>query len=150
MKSIKLFFDEAKEFKPRFIQPLVGLRGLYFIFSRKTILNYPFNKSKLLYIGMSEKKTNSIGKRLSDHYDGKSGNFGITNYKKTEQLYFTYINYEMLKNLWDYRIEDLESYFILDFVKNYGVYPICNNKTGFEILKNKLDLNINIEWQYFE
>ena len=150
MKIVKLFFDEAKEFEPRFIQPLLGIRGLYFIFSKQTDINYPFKKSKLLYIGMSEKKTNSIGKRLSDHYEGKSGNIGITNYRKAEKLYFTYINYEMLKNLWEYRVEDLESYFILDFVKNYGVYPICNNKTGFEILKSDLDLSIDIDWTYFE
>jgi hypothetical protein len=128
----------------------MGIRGLYFIFSTKTDINYPFRKSRLLYIGMSEKKTNSIGKRLSNHYDGKSRNIGITNYKKLEQLYFTYINYEMLKNLWDYRVEDLESYFIHDFVNNYGVYPICNNRTGFEILKSSLDINIDIDWKYFE
>jgi len=150
MKSIKLFFDEAKPFEPRFIQPLNGLRGLYLIFSENINIQYPFRKSRLLYIGMSEKKTNSIGKRLSDHYDGKSGNVGITSYKEVSQLYFTYINYEMLKNLWEYRVEDLESYFILDFVKHYGIYPICNNKTGFEILKNKLDIIIEIDWHYFE
>ncbi len=150
MKKIKLFFDDAKQFEPRFIQPLIGLRGLYFIFSNQTEIAYPFKKSRLLYIGMSEKKTNSIGKRLSDHYDGKSGNVGITNYQKVNQLYFTYINYEMLKNLWSYSVEDLESYFILDFVNNYGVYPICNNRTGFEILKSKLDIDIEIDWRYFE
>jgi len=150
IKTIKIFFDEAKEFELRFVQPLNGIRGLYFIFSKQIEINYPFKKSKLLYIGMSEKKTNSIGKRLSDHYDGKSKNLGITNYKKTEQLYFTYINYEMLKNMWAYSVEDLESYFIIDFVKQYGVYPICNNKTGHEILKNKLDINMDIDWQYFE
>jgi len=150
MKSIKLFFDEAREFNPRFIQPLSGLRGLYFIFSMDIHLSYPYKKSRLLYIGMSEKKTNSIGKRLLDHYDGKSGNVGITSYKEVSQLYFTYINYEMLKNLWEYRVEDLESYFILDFVKHYGVYPICNNKTGYEILKNKLYITIEIDWKYFE
>jgi hypothetical protein len=150
VKTIKIYFDESREFEPRFIQPLMGLRGLYFIFSKQTDIKYPFKKSKLLYIGMSEKKTNSIGRRLSDHYYGKSGNVGITNYKKSEQLYFTYINYEMLKNLWEYSVEDLESYFILNFVKNYGVYPICNNKTGLEILKSKLRINIDIDWPYFE
>ena len=150
MKTIKLFFDEAREFEPRYIQPLSGLRGLYFIFSGQIRLQYPYKKSRLLYIGMSEKRTNSIGKRLSDHYDGKSGNIGITSYKEVGQLYFTYINYEMLKNLWEYRVEDLESYFILDFVKHYGVYPICNNKSGYEILKNKLGITIEIDWQYFE
>jgi len=150
MKEIKLYFDEAKEFESQFIKPLLGVRGLYFIFSSQIKIPYPFKKSHLLYIGMSEKKTNSIGKRLSDHYEGKSGNIGITNYKKVDKLYFTYINYEMLRNIWLYSIEDLESYFILDFVKNYGIYPICNNKTGFEIINNKLDLNIIINWQYFE
>ena len=84
MKEIKLFFDEAKEFEPKYIHPLVGLRGLYFIFADKMIISYPFKKSRLLYIGMSEKRTNSIGKRLLDHYDGKSRNIGITNYKKVE------------------------------------------------------------------
>ena len=43
---------------------------------------------------------------------------------------FTHLNFEMLRRLWKQSIEDLESYFILDFVRLYGVYPICNNKTG--------------------
>ena len=88
---------------------------------------------------MSE-KTNSIGKRLSGHYDGTSGNEGLLNYRKTDGLYFTYLNFEMLKKTWGYRIEDLESYFILDFMDKYGVYPLCNNKSGFEI--KKLDVLI--------
>jgi hypothetical protein len=98
---------------------------------------------------MSEKKTNSIGSRLMGHYDGQSGNIGISNYRKVEPLGFTYINYDMLKYFWKYRIEDLESYFILDFVKLFGVYPICNNKTGFEILRTDLSLNMEIDWNYF-
>jgi hypothetical protein len=99
---------------------------------------------------MSEKRTNSIGKRLSDHYDGKSGNPGLVNYRKVEPLYFTYINFEMLRKFWELRVEDLESYFILDFVNHYGVYPICNNKTGFEILEIDLNINLEIDWSYFE
>lgn len=75
---------------------------------------------------------------------------GITNYRTVDQLNFTHINFEMLKQNWSYRVEDLESYFILDFVKNYGVYPICNNKTGFEILENTLDVTLSIDWSYFE
>ncbi len=46
------------------IRPLNGIAGLYFIFSRSVDINYPFDSSKLLYIGMSEKRTNSIGSRL--------------------------------------------------------------------------------------
>jgi len=128
----------------------MGICGLYFIFLKKTEILYPFRKSRLVYIGMSEKKTNSIGKRLSGHYDGTSGNEGLVNYRKVEGLYFTYLNFEMLKRIWKYRIEDLESYFILDFLKEYGVYPICNNKSGFEIKKHDVPVTLDINWRYFE
>jgi hypothetical protein len=150
MKTIKIFFDEPNPFELGNIKPLAVIMGVYFIFLTKTEIQYPFKKSRLIYIGMSEKRTNSIGKRLSGHYDGTSGNPGLVNYRKVERLYFTYINFEMLKNTWQYRVEDLESYFILDFVKHYGVYPICNNKTGFEILKNELVITLEIDWPYFE
>jgi hypothetical protein len=149
-KELKIFFEEKKEFEMNNIRPLAGLVGLYFIFSENISIEYPFKKSKLLYIGMSEKKTNSIGSRLAGHFDGKSKNIGLLNYRSIEKLYFTYINIEMLKNYWAHRIEDLESYFILDFVEKYGVYPICNNKSGFEVLKKELDVSFIIDWKYFE
>lgn len=150
MKTIKIFFEGAKDFEMGNIRPLEGLVGLYFIFLSGSEIQYPFKRSRLVYIGMSEKRTNSMGKRLAGHYDGSSGNFGLVNYRKVEPLYFTYINFEMLKRFWPQRIEDLESYFILDFVDHYGVYPICNNKTGFEILKTDLDIALEIDWAYFE
>ncbi len=150
MQKIRIFFDQHQDFEPNNIKPLMGIRGLYFIFLKETEIPYPFRKSRLVYIGMSEKKTNSIGKRLSGHYDGSSGNEGIVSYRKAEGLYFTYLNFEMLKNIWKHRIEDLESYFIFDFLKNYGVYPICNNKTGFEIKELDVSVNLAIDWQYFE
>ena len=150
MEQYKLLFDKQQIFEPKNIKPLMGICGLYFLFLKETKIPYPFRKSRLIYIGMSEKKTNSIGKRLSDHYDGISGNEGLLNYLKTEGLYFTFLNIEMMKEIWKYRIEDLESYFILDFLKNYGVYPICNNKSGFEIKNLDLSLAFNIDWKYFE
>jgi len=113
-------------------------------------IQYPFQKSRLLYIGMSEKKTNSIGSRLTGHFEGKSKNLGLVNYRKVGQLFFTYFNFEMVRKFWDFRIEDLESYFILDFVEKYGVYPICNNKSGFEILEKKVEADFIINWKYFE
>ena len=148
--NIKLFFEEPKSFELQNIRPLSGIIGLYFIFLTKTQIPYPFDTSRLIYIGMSEKKTNSIGSRLTGHFDGQSGNIGLSNYRKVEQLKFTYINFEMLKTIWKHRIEDLESYFILDFVKQFGVYPICNNKTGFEILKTDLSISLEIDWSYFK
>lgn len=149
-KTIKIYFDHAKDFSTPNIKPLIGVTGLYFIFLSHTSIQYPFGKSRLIYIGMSEKRTNSIGSRLSGHYDGKSGNVGIFNYRKMEEMKFTYINFEMLRNVWKYRIEDLESYFILDFVTNFGVYPVCNNKTGFEVLNIQIDIKLQIDWNYFE
>ena len=149
-KELKIYFDKRQTFEMQNIKPLVGLAGLYFIFTENKKINYAFNESRLLYIGMSEKKTNSIGNRLIGHFDGKSKNIGLVNFRKVEQLYFTYINFEMLRNYWNHRIEDLESYFILDFVGKYGMYPICNNKTGFEILDKIVDTNFIIDWKYFE
>ncbi|MFK5879214.1 MAG: hypothetical protein QM478_06925 [Flavobacteriaceae bacterium] len=149
-KEVKIYFDSPKDFTPKNIRPLNGIAGLYFIFSQSIDINYPFDESKLLYIGMSEKKTNSIGSRLIGHYDGKSKNLGLTNYRKQEPLLFTYINFEMLRSVWEFRIEDLESYFLLDFIDKYGVYPICNNKTSSEILKNELITNFQINWEYFK
>lgn len=51
-------------FESSSISPLNGVAGLYFVFSQTIDIQYPFGKSKLLYIGMSERKTNSIGSRL--------------------------------------------------------------------------------------
>ena len=150
LTDLKIFFDQPKTFELQNIKPLMGLAGLYFIFSEKTLIQYPFQKSRLLYIGMSEKKTNSIGSRLTGHFDGKSKNLGLVNYRIREQLFFTHINFEMLRKFWSHRIEDLESYFILDFVEKFGVYPICNNKSGYEILNKKLKANFIIDWQYFD
>ena len=148
--EFNIYFDTPKTFEIQNIKPLAGLVGLYFIFTEDCEIQYPFKKSKLLYIGMSEKKTNSIGSRLTGHFDGKSKNLGLVNYRKVSQLKFTIINFEMLKSFWEYRIEDLESYFILDFVEKFGVYPICNNKSGFEILEKKIKANFVIDWKYFE
>lgn len=150
MQSIKIFFEEPRPFHPVNIKPLLGVVGLYFIFLSDTQIPYPFGASRLIYIGMSEKKTNSIGTRLAGHYDGQSGNVGLVNYRRVEDLCFTYLNFEMLRGIWRRRIEDLEGFFILDFVSNYGVYPICNNRTGTEVLTSHHDASLTIDWSYFQ
>ena len=147
--ELKIFFDTPRTLEMQNIKPLMGLAGLYFIFNDRIKIQYPFRQSRLIYIGMSEKKTNSIGSRLSQHLEGKSKNWGLINYGKVDRLYFTYINFEMLRKFWSNRVEDLESYFILDFVEKHGVYPICNNKTGYEVLERKLESNFLIDWSYF-
>lgn len=149
-EQLKIFFDNPMHFHPENIRPLNGIAGLYFIFSKNIDIKYPFKQSKLLYIGMSEKRTNSIGSRLLGHFNGKSRNVGLQNYRKVDEVFFTYINFELLNSQWDFRIEDLESYFILDFVKKYGVYPICNNKSGLNVMNNSIKTHFNIDWDYFK
>lgn len=148
--TVTFYFDNPMSFEPNNIKPLKGITGLYFIFSSTMQIQYPFDKSRLLYIGMSERKTNSIGSRLIGHFEGKSKNIGLVSYRKVEPLWFTYINIELLRDIWNFRVEDLESYFILNFVEHYGVYPICNNKTGFKILNNNLTTDFKIDWSYFK
>ena len=148
--TVDIYFDSPKKFEAGNILALNGIAGLYFIFSSTKQIQYPFDKSRLLYIGMSEKRTNSIGNRLGGHFGGKSKNVGLTSYRKVEPLWFTYINFDVLKNIWAYRIEDLESYFILNFVQNYGVYPICNNKTGLDVMSNDIVTHFKIDWSYFK
>jgi len=150
LNNIHIYFEEGKSFEIKNIKPLNGLAGLYLIYNSEIKIQYPFRESKLIYIGMSEKKTNSIGKRLQGHFEGASGNEGITSYKKVNNIFFTYINFEMLKKQWPLGIESLESFFISDFVKRYGVYPICNNKSGTNILTESLDINLKINWENFE
>lgn len=150
MQTISVYFDKPKVFNPINVKSLKGIVGLYFIFTQNMEIQYPFGKSRLLYIGMSEKKTNSIENRLIGHFDGKSMNIGLINYRKVEPLYFTYLNFDILKINWKFRIEDLESYFIMSFVENYGIYPICNNKTDTGILCDNLKIRLKIDWNYFK
>lgn len=99
---------------------------------------------------MSEKQTNSIGSRLQGHLEGKSGNEGLTSYGKVNELRVTVLNSQMFKSIWKHNIESLESYFILDFVTNYGVYPICNNKSGYDASQTEQINQLSIDWGFFE
>ena len=87
--TVNIYFDSPKTFDAGNILSLNGITGLYFIFSSSIQIQYPFDPSRLLYIGMSEKKTNSIGSRLNGHFGGKSKNVGLVSYRKVEPLWFT-------------------------------------------------------------
>jgi len=99
---------------------------------------------------MSEKRTNSISSRLQGHLEGKTGNEGLISYGKANDLRVTVLNSQMFQSVWKLGVEALESYFILDFVKKYGVYPICNNKSGYEILETVQTERFSIVWSFFE
>jgi len=149
MQTIRIFFDEAYPLEMRNIRQVVSITGLYFIFLADAVIQYPFGESSLIYIGMSELRSNSIGNRLAGHLDGHSGNVGIRNYAKSHQAFFTYLNFQMLESIWRHRIEDLESYFISDFVDKHGVHPICNNKTSVEIYQKDINVEVVIDWSHF-
>jgi hypothetical protein len=150
LTGIRLFFDEGRPFNLRNIKPYKRVIGLYFIYNNEIEIRYPFRESRLIYIGMSEKITNSVGNRLQNHLEGTSGNEGIVNYTSVNGVSFTILNFKMLKEIWIRRIEDLESYFISDFAQQYGVYPICNNKSGIELLDVEPTEDFNIDWNFFE
>jgi len=59
MSDFRIFFEKGKPLHLRHIRPLIGITGLYFIYNDKIQIHYPFNESKLIYIGMSERKKNS-------------------------------------------------------------------------------------------
>lgn len=147
--EIKILFDIPLSYEPKNFQSLSKVCGLYFIFLSDRIVSYPFKDSKLIYIGMSEKLTNSISSRLGCHFDGSSKNVGLSNFRRVDHLRFTYLNFETLRTVWSQRIEFLESYFIQDFVAKFGVYPICNNKTGFPDFDKIKNNPLNINWDYF-
>ncbi|MCK4668454.1 hypothetical protein KAU33_17000 [Candidatus Dependentiae bacterium] len=150
MNEFKINFNKPKLFERKNLVGLGGVIGLYFIFLKNTKIQYPFAKSRLIYIGMSEKKTNSIGKRLKSHLDGTSGNTGLVNYRIADTVYFTYLNFIMFKDIWNHSVEDLEGYFIVDFVKKYGIFPICNNKTNYKVMEFNDEYNISIDWDNFK
>lgn len=148
--ELKIYFDESMALEPTNISILNGTIGLYFIYNPFINISYPFEASNLIYIGMSEKKTNSIGKRLLGHHTGTSNNLGITNYQKCHSLKFTYLNFEILESIWNNTIEQLENYFINDFIEKYGVYPICNNKSSKKLGKKDFNVSLDIDWNYFK
>jgi hypothetical protein len=78
-----------------------------------------------------------------------SGNLGVYNYAKIYSLSFTYVNFELVKPFWKNSIEDLENHFINDFLKQFGNYPICNNKSSFEETRIPVDIQLEIDWDFF-
>jgi hypothetical protein len=140
----------VNDFDIKNFSTLVGSVGLYFIFLKDLSIPYPFKDSTLIYIGMSESKSNSIGNRLRDHIAGRSKNAGIVGYHKKWHLIFTYIDYGFLKQVFpDMKIEDIETYFLEDFSNTHGVYPICNNRRGSLEEKQILKDVLKIDWEFF-
>ena len=128
---------------------IVGSIGLYFIFLDKLLIPYPFKESKLIYIGMSESRANSIGNRLRDHIAGRSNNAGIMGYYKKWKLSFTYLDYEFLKQVFEEDIEFIETFFLEDLANYFGAYPICNNRRGSFTKEERFNNFLQIDWEFY-
>jgi hypothetical protein len=131
----------------KFVQ---GLTGIYFIFLENTSIEYPFRPSRLIYIGMSESKQNSIANRLRGHLTGQSGNLGLMNYASRYATKFTYQSLEVLSILGT-NLYELEFLFLSDFLKSFGCFPICNGQSGVTVASPSLNREIvRISWEAFD
>jgi hypothetical protein len=127
-----------------------GHTGLYFVYLVSISIPYPFRSSRLIYIGMSESKQNTIGNRLRDHKSGQSGNAGLTNYISTRDVRFTYLAFEILEALGANSVAELESLFLTNFLCRHGSYPICNNQAGAEVKPGLNQKHIVVDWTFFD
>jgi hypothetical protein len=146
---ITIRFFETKKLDDVSIRSVRGIIGLYFIFLTDPPIEYPFRACRLIYIGMSESKQNSIGNRLRDHASGQSGNPGLTNYIKTKDAQFTYLTYDLLGVLGIPSVAELEGLFLRAFLTSFGCYPISNNQSGIDIRGEEPPPHFEIDWQPF-
>jgi hypothetical protein len=131
------------------IRSVRGVIGLYFIHTFDLSIPYPFRSSRLIYVGMSESKQNSLGNRIRDHESGQSGNPGLTNYIRTRRAKFSYFTFDFLNVLGIPSVAELEGAFLRAFLKEHGSYPICNNQSGIELRTSVVVPVFEIDWQHF-
>jgi hypothetical protein len=148
---IRITFPQQYPLDDLSIRYVQGFTGLYFIFLESLAIPYPFNVSRLIYIGMSDSKQNSIGNRLRDHKSGQSGNIGIMNYAFRHKVNFAYLRTDMLKVLGSDKALELESFFLTSFSIAHGSYPICNNQSGISFPNSPIDKStVLVDWGFFQ
>jgi hypothetical protein len=148
--AITISFPEDYNFNDRSIKLLQGMIGIYFIYLVDLRIPYPFGQSRLIYIGMSESKQNSIGRRLLAHLTGQSGNHGIKNYANRHKAKFTYHSYELLRDLGATDLFEIESFFLGDFLRTKGSFPICNNQSGVIVIESLIKRGeVSVDWEHF-
>ncbi|CAN1724752.1 GIY-YIG domain-containing protein [Hyphomicrobium sp. 1Nfss2.1] len=136
-----------REQEVKFVQ---GVAGIYFIFLEAVAITYPFATSRLIYIGMSESRQNSIAMRLRSHLTGQSGNLGIANYAKAYSVKFTFYSADVLRSYGSDNIFDMESFFLSNFLEVHGSYPICNGQAGHQLSVTGQKPSASIDWAFFE
>jgi hypothetical protein len=147
-----LMFRTTANICERCLVPVEGTKGMSSaIQSRSTsLIEYPFRRSRLIYIGMSESKQNSIGSRLRGHLTGQSGNLGVMNYAAQHVVRFTYQSLDALHVLGT-NLYELEFIFLADFLKHHGCYPICNGQSGISVASPSIDPDsVQVLWKSFD
>lgn len=146
----QISFLHEYNFDDRSIRFTDGLVGIYFIYLEEFPVVYPFGYSRLIYLGLSESKQNSVGRRLSAHLSGRSGNQCIKNFAARHSVRFTFHTFDLLKNLGSGNLYELESYFLTDFLQYRGAFPICNSQSGIKLLEPSIpDQGVQVDWEYF-
>lgn len=148
MRIVFSDFYNMREHEIKFAQ---GIVGIYFIYLEQLAIQYPYGKSRLIYIGMSESRQNGIGMRLRSHLTGQSGNLGIRNYVAHHGAKFSYYSLDVLRRSGSGDLFQLESFFLSDFLAYRGCFPICNGQAGVErphILSVPLELSV--DWRFFD
>ncbi len=147
---MRVLFTQTYNLSEQEIKFVRGVAGIYFIYLTESEIAYPFANSKLIYIGMSESKQNSLFKRLGGHLSGQSGNMGISNYAKTQKVKFTYYSAEVLNNYGNENLFDVENFFLSDFLKHYGCFPICNGQSGHTPSEHSSPIAADVDWSFFD
>lgn len=147
---MNIIFTRTYNLREQEVKFVQGVVGIYFIFLTDTAIPYPFEGSRLIYIGMSESKQNSIATRLRGHLTGQSGNLGISNYAKAKTVKFTYYSAEVLKNFGNDNVFDMESYFLSGFLEHHGSFPICNGQSGHQFSADGNLIKAKVDWSFFK
>jgi len=147
---MRILFTQTYNLNEQEIKFVRGVAGIYFIYLTDVEIAYPFSNSRLIYIGMSESKHNSLLKRLGGHLSGQSGNMGISNYATTQIVRFTYYSAEVLSNYGNENLFDIEDFFLSDFLKHYGCFPICNGQSGHKPSETSRPITASVDWSFFE
>jgi hypothetical protein len=143
-------FPEDYNFDEGSIKFAQGAVGIYFIFLEELAIPYPFGMSRLIYIGLSESKQNSIGRRLHAHLTGRSGNQGIKNYVERFPAKFTFHSFQLLRNLGANDLYEIEAFFLTSFFNVKGIFPICNNQSGATFDQPSISqTEIIVDWEHF-
>lgn len=147
---MRIVFTKTYRLREQEIKFVRGVTGIYFIFLSSEDILYPYTSSKLIYIGMSESRQNSIAMRLRGHLTGQSGNLGIRNYAKKHDVKFTYYSADVLESYGTGSVFAMESVFLTDFLNHHGSYPICNGQGGHQISDTPDGFSASVDWSFFQ